>query len=146
MTINERERVMCTSVYRQDWVRVLHQPSVAAATGTNLPVITADQCLTPYHFLQRWNSNWHSSIMQLWSRTQKISMADRATVASPLRPRPCHTSLGAREFRHHLRTNDFECPEPSFQSQDAGIDFPIRPVPTIPSVFYIKSCANGRPP
>lgn len=79
-------------------------------------------------------------------------MADQATVASPLCSRPHDTSLASSLQNtwipcsgHNLRTNDFECPGPSFESQDACIDFPIRPVPTIRSVFYIKTRTNGRP-
>lgn len=130
------------------------QQQRSTVSSTNLSMITADPCLTPYHFLERWNSNWHSSIMQLWSPTKEdlngrsgycpISSLYCASLYFLWKwpPVPTH---GFRLGGHNLRTNDFECPEPSFDSRDARIDFLIRPAPTILSVFYIKTCTNGHP-
>lgn len=43
----------------------------------------------------------------------------------------------------NLHTNDFKCLGPSFGSLNVCIDFPIRLVPKIHSIFYIKTNTNG---
>lgn len=122
---------------------------------TKLSMITVDHCITPYHFLWSWNPNWDSSIMHFWSPIQKISKADQATVVSHLHSLPRllpHTSLMQRPYMwihvtdHSLRTNDFECPGPSFVSLVFFIDFAISALPKIHLVFllflFIKTHTN----
>lgn len=76
------------------WQQVGNLAACNGVCRTMASMITVDHCITSYHFLWSWNSNWDSSIMHLWSPIQKISMADQATLVSP----PPHSPLLAHTF------------------------------------------------
>lgn len=117
------------------WVKRDMLENLAACNGvcrTKPSMITVDHCITSYHFLWSWNSNWDSSIMHLWSPIQKISMADQATLVSPLHSPPW--LLADTFFNAHTckfmplttNTNGFKCRGRSFGGLFFNIAYAIK--------------------